>query len=197
MFRLVDSSDALQRLDELTIASKVEAPRSEDLRELVAHWRSIRETLVDTSRYEEGVMRPKALDAFIICLPEDALRARGLLQELLSRCDTVRLCEEAVLALRDHCKERFWGILCPKCEVPGAPKWVRQKNRVLGGTMQCSHTGEAGKTTNHGGWSTVRDDIMIVERPELDFTTRLRDGGRFALKLVEDASPCYPPSTHE
>lgn len=154
--RLEAERDRLAAVDEDTLSLEEHLGRM---------WHAMRTIIVSTRDCEDGLIQPKALEGFMVCLPEEPERGRALLQRMLSTCNTVPLHEESVNVLKAGLKEKMWGILCQSCGSPAAPKWVRHaKNRRFNGVMQATHTGSTGTSVSHGGWSAVRSDLVIVPR---------------------------------
>lgn len=129
---------------------------------------------------EGYALNAERLATFFASLREPSPEERHILRRALLLCRGAALGEESVAVLRDELKIRAWGLLCPTCAVPAAPKWTRQ-DRPLGGRMQCTHTSSTrDQSVSHAAWSVLDARIQIVERPAPDFTHRHREHGKFA-----------------
>lgn len=112
---------------------------------------------------DEPQLDPSALEELFAALKDNSEDSRQIIENALLLCRGALLSEHAVAVLRDELKVRAWGIVCPTCEIPAAPKWTKQDRPPLGGRMQCTHT-KASMSVSHSAWAALDDRIRFVER---------------------------------
>ncbi len=142
----------------------------------------VRQNLLSyVEKADEPRLDPAALQELFGALKDGTAQSRQVIENALLLCRGALLSEDAVAVLRDELKLRAWGIECPTCEIPAAPKWTKQDRPPLGGRMQCTHTNVARvQSVSHSAWAALDDRITLVARPHFDIDTRKRDHGKFA-----------------
>jgi len=142
----------------------------------------VRATLLSYSQKpDEPQLDPVALEELFAALKDGTAESRYIIENALLLCRGALLSEDAVAVLRDELKLRAWGLECPTCVTPAAPKWTKQDRPPLGGRMQCTHTNVSRvQSVSHSAWAALDERIKLVERPHYDVEARKRDHGKFA-----------------
>ena len=166
---------------ELSVQYYRDVFRSESIPEQCQSIRfDVRQNLLSyVEKPDEPQLDPAALQELFAALKDDTAESRKIIENALLLCHGALLSEQAVSVLRDELKRRAWGIVCPTCDTPAAPKWTRQDRPPLGGRMQCTHTRD-NISVSHAAWAALDDRIQLIERPHFDIDTRKREHGKFA-----------------
>jgi hypothetical protein len=90
--------------------------------------------------------------------------ARSQVQRILDTLAEHPVTEALAVSLKQILKERHWGVKCPTCGKPAAPRWT-------GASMQFIHSirpsaGQPTRTVTHSGMS-IFQSVQIVDRPDI------------------------------